>query len=65
MEAFENYVKVAKTLKNFEQAKYDAWLAETLPIVESTMELDVLKVASNTLPDGKILRRTQVVTKSH
>ncbi|KAI4469012.1 dynein heavy chain [Holotrichia oblita] len=53
MEAFENYVKVAKTLKSFEQAKYDAWLAESVPIVETTMQLDVLKVASNILPDAR------------
>lgn len=55
MEAFENYVKVAKTLKSFEQAKYEAWLSESVPIVENTMHLDVLKVASNVLPDGKVL----------
>ncbi|XP_022902554.2 dynein axonemal heavy chain 10 [Onthophagus taurus] len=52
MEAFDNYIKVAKTLKAFEQAKFEQWVEESIPIIDTTMHLDVLKVTSSLVSDS-------------
>ena len=54
MEAFESYVKVAKTLKAFEQAKHDQWLKECLPVIESTLQMQVLRVDSTGIKEGTV-----------
>lgn len=45
-EAFDSYLKVAKTIKAYEQAKFEEWKNYVIPIVESTMKMNVLKIQS-------------------
>lgn len=55
MEAFESYIKIAKTLKAFEQAKYEQWLKESLPVIESTLQMHVLKAESTAIKEGTVI----------
>lgn len=44
IEAFENYLKVAKSIKAYEQAKFEEWKNVTGPIVQTTLKMNILKV---------------------
>lgn len=41
-ETFNCYLQLAKTLKQYEQAKYDGWLVEWSPVMERTMQMNLL-----------------------
>lgn len=58
LEAFSNYLKVAKAIKKYEQQKYEQWLAEVTPIIEKTMKMNIVKVHCKGMkpPKGKTLR---------
>ncbi|XP_017781324.1 PREDICTED: dynein heavy chain 10, axonemal [Nicrophorus vespilloides] len=44
LEAFNIYVKLAKSLKQYEQMKYQEWLDVAVPIVEETLKMDLLRL---------------------
>lgn len=45
-DAFQNYLTCAKALKAFEKTKYEQWINEAVPIIDSTMKMNVLKVSN-------------------
>ncbi|KAF2892470.1 hypothetical protein ILUMI_13689 [Ignelater luminosus] len=58
-DAFQNYLTCAKALKAFEKTKYEQWINETVPIIDSTMKMNILKV-SNVLFRKKGIKLTTV-----
>lgn len=44
IEAFQNYLKVAKTIKAFEQEKFEEWKNYSSPLVQATLRMNLLKV---------------------
>lgn len=44
IEAFENYVKIAKQIKHYQKKNFEMFLSEALPVYESTMKMPVLKI---------------------
>nr|CAD7411753.1 unnamed protein product [Timema poppensis] len=43
-EAFAAYLKIAKAMKSFEDSKYDQWITRSVPIVQTTLNKNVLKM---------------------
>lgn len=54
MEAFNNYLKIAKALKQYEKTKFDQWISEVSPIIENTMKMNILKVFCKQTMKGKL-----------
>lgn len=44
IEAFQNYLKVAKNIKAYEERKFEEWKTNTLPLVDQTLKMNILKV---------------------
>lgn len=44
IEAFQNYLKIAKAIKAYEQDKFEEWKNNAMSIVELTMKMNILKV---------------------
>nr|CAD7577423.1 unnamed protein product [Timema californicum] len=42
--AFAAYLKIAKAMKSFEDSKYDQWITRSVPIVQTTLNKNVLKM---------------------
>lgn len=57
IEAFENYLKVAKSLKAYEEARYEEWRAEAVPVIDSTLKMNILKVSNVLFKKSMLLLR--------
>lgn len=44
IEAFENYVKIARQIKHFQKKNYEQFLKDATPVFENTMKMPVLKI---------------------
>lgn len=44
IEAFNNYLKVAKSIKAYEQEKFEEWKSKAMEVVHATLRMNVLKV---------------------
>lgn len=50
IEAFQNYLKIAKAIKAFELDKFEQWKGKTLEVIEMTLKMNVLKVEAKKIP---------------
>lgn len=46
MEAFNSYFLVAKVIKNYENTKFEQWKNEMCPILQTSINLNVLKISN-------------------
>lgn len=46
IEAFGKYMKVGKTIKAFEAEMFEKWITEAVPIIGTTVKMNILKVAN-------------------
>ncbi|XP_066245712.1 dynein axonemal heavy chain 10 isoform X2 [Euwallacea similis] len=46
-ESFNSYLKLAKELKTYEEAKIEEWLENYSPILEKVTQMDILKIADS------------------
>jgi hypothetical protein len=42
-EVFKNYLLMVKTLKSYQNFKFNLWLEHSTPIMEQAMQMDILK----------------------
>lgn len=64
IEAFENYVKVGKMLRQYQQAQYDGWKKEALQVVSKTLSMNIVKVSSMSFKKDELTSKTSVNTLS-
>lgn len=52
VEAFDNYLTVSRTIKQYEQTKYEMWLEQATPIVSTTFTSNILKIINTLMKDS-------------
>ncbi|KAB0803715.1 hypothetical protein PPYR_00685 [Photinus pyralis] len=55
-EAFQYYLKVAKLIKNYEKNKYEQWCNDVMPIITSSMKMNILKISNQLFRKRKPLK---------
>ena len=59
--AFQQYLHIAKQMKNFEQTKFNSWIEKACPIVTSTMKKSILKIRYVEHDESALSPRIRVV----
>lgn len=58
LEAFQNYLKVAKAIRAYETNKFEEWKKESIPIIDSTLKMNILKATNSLFKASKFTRFT-------
>ncbi|XP_015836813.2 dynein axonemal heavy chain 10 [Tribolium castaneum] len=63
-EIFKNYLQLVKTLKAYQNFKYELWLEHSTPVMEQAMQMEILKFVNCAVPSRTMDHGRRSVGKS-